>query len=239
MPDIDITSEDAVKAFVQGCGVTPNNNYLVVNKRAPSWAAMTMLMRVNNEDELDYILAQHEEHYLLIFTADYMLFAQITPKNVPVRRVDYTDISQFADELITEQECLHFLVHGKRENYYSFALYPPTPQYTLHNYHELQRIGFYGLMPPIDRADAATSAPSNHPTMEEFVDRNLGPVPPKLQAKMDSESQAKAASPQSTQPAPSEAHPHVIENDDIPDGARPEEKRPGLLASLFGKPRRR
>ncbi|WP_127848423.1 hypothetical protein [Lacticaseibacillus hulanensis] len=256
MTDINIQDPVAVRDFVAQAVPDAGNNYTIANLRAPNFVALSLSFGNNNPTaSVDWQLADFERHYLIIFTAAKVYLQQINRDDTPLRVLDHADIAEFGADEASDEHVFHFIIGRKRENYYLFNTNPPTPQWALDNYETLRANGFGGLIAPQDHVVAPPSDMLNvlhggaSPLLRSISRPHapIGPTPepaPKQAAKDN----AVAPANQGDQPADgvrSTTHQAVvpgrqpIDDDAVPESARPERQRKGLLATLFGRPKRR
>ncbi len=145
MGQLYIDNDDDVQAFVRSCGVTSDDNYVLVHRRTTGWKAVLALASSYHPERFDEELSTHEPFSIIIFTPEEIIIQAVGDDSVPARRIPTQQLQDFGYQLITDQHTFHFTVAGKREDYYAFTDSRQSPAYTSYNFEALVTNQFYGL----------------------------------------------------------------------------------------------
>lgn len=233
----EIYDQETAEAYVQACGVTPADNYLVLKKRMGT-ARLFAGMMFSQVPEDDMSRSNQEDNVLLVFTADELVSVNLTrsPKPGDVafspERIARTEVTNLAVDPTSDQFCLHFEVRGQRRNYYVWMAQRPETQYVLVQFNALQANHFLGWAtaatagtPVATGRVAAPTMPSARDLMRSRRVPNFGGPTPKSEP---------------VKPKPAETtHPSApTQHDDVSTDYRPERTHKSWFKDLFGGPKR-
>ena len=236
----DLDDEQAVAKYVEACGVQPDHNYLIMQRRASSWVLMANMFTGSQYEDIDNKMARIERYYILIFTPHKLYLQDLTAApGTDAQVIPTVLIKQFSTPVVKDQYCLRFNLNGKWQNYYCSTLQTQERAYILRNFNTLSLNGFCGLTGGVG-AKMRQAARQQQPVQQA----DPQPYAPSRRANTPSRSSRKPAAPTAKPAAKAPAsdfqaethaqHTPVAKADYIPAEGRPERPYVSPWGRLFG-----
>lgn len=157
-------SRHELEAYVTACGVTPEQNYLLL-KKEPSSVKLIGAILVGRAPKNDAERDARGDDYLMVCapTEFYLVNLSNTPAPTDIafrpRRVPLTAVQSFKLQRGVNKYTLQLTMGGVPESYNFQIVRPEEDAYLLANWRTLLAKGFYGITVSAEFPSATTGAP--------------------------------------------------------------------------------